>query len=340
MTFKTMITGHQQKKDLDKMVINCVVYRHGKREENVNIADISEVLKEDNTFVWLGLYQPDAAFMQTLQQEFSLHELAIEDALVAHQRPKIEQYGESVFVVVKTAHLDDQQRISFGETHFFLGKNFLITVRHGSTDGYGGIRARAEKNQAMMSEGPGYAMYCILDCIVDNYAKITASLSKRISEMEDQMFTTRFHRDTLEEVYHLRRELLSLRNAAMPVTEICPQLVRFHENLIPKNLRAYLRDVQDHAHHVMIDAEDMREMLTSAMQVNLALVSVQQSEVNKKLAGWGAVLIVPTIIFSMYGMNFADMPELHTHFGYPIALLVTFMICGFMWWRLKRSGWL
>ncbi|MDO6409017.1 MAG: magnesium/cobalt transporter CorA [Pantoea sp.] len=322
------------------MVINCVVYRHGQREENVDISDISEVLKEDNTFVWLGLYQPDAAFMQTLQQEFSLHELAIEDALVAHQRPKIEQYGESVFVVVKTAHLDAQQRISFGETHFFLGKNFLITVRHGSTDGYGGIRARAEKNQAMMSEGPAYAMYCILDCIVDNYSKITASLSQRISAMEDEMFSTRFHRDTLEEVYHLRRELLSLRNAAMPVTEICPQLVRFHEDLVPKNLRAYLRDVQDHAHHVMIDAEDMREMLTSAMQVNLALVSVQQSEVNKKLAGWGAVLIVPTIIFSMYGMNFADMPELHTHFGYPVALGVTLTICGFMWWRLKRSGWL
>lgn len=335
-----MITGRQPKKDLNKMVINCVVYRHGQREEHVDINDISEVLKEDNTFVWLGLYQPDASFMQTLQQEFSLHELAIEDALVAHQRPKIEQYGESVFVVVKTAHLDDQQRISFGETHFFLGKNFLITVRHGSTDGYGGIRARAEKNQAMMSEGPAYAMYCILDCIVDNYSKITASLSKRISDMEDEMFSTRFHRDTLEEVYHLRRELLSLRNAAMPVTEICPQLVRFHEDLVPKNLRAYLRDVQDHAHHVMIDAEDMREMLTSAMQVNLALVSVQQSEVNKKLAGWGAVLIVPTIIFSMYGMNFADMPELHTHFGYPIALGVTLVICGFMWWRLKRSGWL
>lgn len=335
-----MMTGRSEKKELKKMVINCVVYRHGQREENVDINDISEVLKEDNTFVWLGLYQPDTTFMQTLQREFSLHELAIEDALVAHQRPKIEQYGESVFVVVKTAHLDTQQRISFGETHFFLGKNFLITVRHGSTDGYGGIRARAEKNQAMMSEGPAYAMYCILDCIVDNYSKITASLSQRISDMEDEMFSTRFQRDTLEEVYHLRRELLSLRNAAMPVTEICPQLVRFHEDLVPKNLRAYLRDVQDHAHHVMIDAEDMREMLTSAMQVNLALVSVQQSEVNKKLAGWGAILIVPTIIFSMYGMNFADMPELHTHFGYPVALGVTVMICGFMWWRLKRSGWL
>jgi len=323
-----------------KMVVNCVVYRHGKREEHVDVADISEVLKEDKSFVWLGLYQPDPAFMQTLQQEFSLHELAIEDTLVAHQRPKIEQYGDSVFIVVKTAHLDDGQRISFGETHFFLGKNFLITVRHGSAEGYAGIRSKAEKNHALLCEGPGYAFYCILDFIVDHYSQITASLSERIADLEDGMFTTRFDSKTLENVYHIRRELLALRNAALPVTEICPQLVRFHDDIIPKNLHAYLRDVQDHAHHVMIDAEDMRETLTSAMQVNLALVSVQQSEVNKKLAGWGAILIVPTIIFSMYGMNFPDMPELHTHFGYPAVLVVTLIICGVMWSRLKKAGWL
>ncbi|XXN66678.1 magnesium/cobalt transporter CorA (plasmid) [Enterobacter ludwigii] len=322
------------------MVINCVAYRHGKREEHVDIADISEVLKEEKSFVWMGLYQPEPAFMQTLQQEFSLHELAIEDALVAHQRPKIEQYGDSVFIVVKTAHMDDLQRITFGETHFFLGKNFLITVRHGSSEGYADIRTKAEKNQALLCEGPGYALYCILDFIVDNYSKITESLNDRISGLEEGMFTTRFDSDALQNVYHLRRELLALRNAALPVTEICQQLVRFHEDIIPKNLRAYLRDVQDHAHHVMIDAEDMREMLTSAMQVNLALVSVQQSEVNKKLAGWGAILIVPTIIFSMYGMNFPDMPELHTHFGYPAVVGVTVVICCVMWWRLKKAGWL
>ncbi|MFZ4215409.1 magnesium and cobalt transport protein CorA, partial [Pantoea endophytica] len=229
------------------MVINCVAYRHGKREEHVDIADISEVLKEEKSFVWMGLYQPEPAFMQTLQQEFSLHELAIEDALVAHQRPKIEQYGDSVFIVVKTAHMDDMQRITFGETHFFLGKNFLITVRHGSSEGYADIRTKAEKNHALLCEGPGYALYCILDFIVDNYSKITESLNDRIGGLEQGMFTTRFDSDALQNVYHLRRELLALRNAALPVTEICQQLVRFHEDIIPKNLRAYLRDVQDHA---------------------------------------------------------------------------------------------
>jgi len=321
-------------------VINCVVYRHGKRQEHVDIAEISEVLKEEKSFVWLGLNQPEPDFMQTLQQEFDLHELAIEDALVAHQRPKIEQYGESVFIVAKTAYLNDGQRICFGETHFFLGKNFLITVRHGSAEGYAAIRAKAEKNQAMLCEGPGYAFYCLLDFIVDQYANITEALSERIGDLEQGMFTTRFDSQALQGVYRLRRELLALRNAAMPVTEICAQLMRFHEDFIPKNLRAYLRDVQDHAHHVVVDTEDMREMLTSAMQVNLALVSVQQSEVNKKLAGWGAVLIVPTIVFSMYGMNFSDMPELKSHFGYPAVLVATFTICGIMWARFKKAGWL
>ena len=321
-------------------IVNCVVYRHGEREEHVDVAEISDILKEDNSFVWLGLYQPEPAFMQKLQEEFGLHELAIEDALLAHQRPKIEQYGESVFIVVKTAYMHEQQHITFGETHFFLGKNFLITVRHGSREGYAAIREKAEKKHAMLCQGPGYALYCILDFIVDNYSKITQTLSERIGNLEDGMFSTRFDNHALEQVYHLRRQLLALRNAAMPVTEICPQLVRFHEDIIPKNLRAYLRDVQDHAHHVMIDAEDMRETLASAMQVNLALVSVQQSEVNKKLAGWGAILIVPTIVFSMYGMNFSDMPELHSHFGYPVALGSTLLICCIMWWRLKRAGWL
>lgn len=335
-----MIQKSENNMNGTNMVINCMAYRDGEPEAPVQVADISEVLKEENTFIWLGLNQPESTFMQTLQQEFGLHELAIEDALVAHQRPKLEQYGESLFIVVKSVHLNEQQRLHFGETHFFLGKNFLITVCHGSSEGFTAVRAKAEKNPAMLCQGPGYAFYCIVDFIVDNYSKITESLSERIGELEEGIFTTRFDSQALEQVYHLRRELLALRNAAMPVTEICAQLVRFHEHIIPKKLRAYLRDVQDHAHHVTIDAEDMREMLTSAMQVNLALVSVQQSEVNKKLAGWGAILIVPTIIFSMYGMNFSDMPELKTAFGYPLVLVVTLAICGVMWWRLKKADWL
>ena len=322
------------------MVINSIVYRHGKRNENISLEEVGDVLTEEKAFLWVGLWQPDAGFMRELQAKFGLHDLAIEDALTAHQRPKIEQYGDSLFIVMKTARLQDDDQILFGETHFFVGKNFLITVRHGASESYAPIRQRAEENTTMLCEGPGYALYCILDFIVDHYSQITSSLSNRISDMEDAMFRTEFDRQTVKDVYTLRRQLLALRNAAMPVDEICQQLVRFHEDVIPKSLRAYIRDVQDHAHHVVIDAEDMREMLTSAMHVNLALVSVQQNEVGKKLAGWGAILIIPTIIFSMYGMNFEDMPELHAKLGYPVILGVTLVICLVLWRRLKRSRWL
>ncbi|MEB8678463.1 magnesium and cobalt transport protein CorA [Cronobacter malonaticus] len=322
------------------MIVNSMVYRRDKKPEVINLEDISEAIEDPDAFIWLGLWQPDAPFMHIIQQEFGLHELAIEDALTAHQRPKIEQYGESLFMVVKTAWMNRHEQIEFGETHLFIGKNFLITVRHGASESYAPIRARAEEKPDMLAIGPGYALYCLLDFIVDNYLEITSSLTSRIGEMENTMFRTEFDKQAVQQVYTLRRQLLAIRNAALPVDEICNQLIRLHEDIVPKTLRPYLRDVQDHAHHVVMDAEDMREMLTSAMHVNLALVTVQQNEVVKKLAGWGAILVVPTVIFSMYGMNFENMPEIRSAFGYPVTIGGTIAVCYLLYWKLKRSGWL
>lgn len=322
------------------MVVNSIIYRAGKRGEEVKIEDIGDAINESDNYVWLGVCEPDAAFMHTIQQEFGLHELAIEDALAAHQRPKIEQYGESVFMVLKTAQKNEQDEIHFGETHIFAGKNFLITVRHGASETYSPVRKRAEENKTMMAQGPGYALYCIIDFIVDHYLEVTASLGDRINEMETKMFSSEFSRSAVQNVYGLRRQLLALRNAAQPVDDICQQLIRLHEDIVPKPLRAYLRDVQDHARHAVTDAEDMREILTSAMQVNLALVSVQQNEVVKRISGWGAILVVPTVVFSMYGMNFDHMPELHTLYGYPAVVCSTMLACCGLYFGLKRSGWL
>ncbi|WP_345829986.1 magnesium and cobalt transport protein CorA [Erwinia sp. HDF1-3R] len=322
------------------MIVNSRVYHAGRHGEEVDIDNISEVLKEPDAFIWLGLLHPDAQFMHRIQKEFGLHDLAIEDALTAHQRTKIEHYGDSVFIVVKTARDAKDGTIHFGETHIFIGKNFLITVRHGASDRYSSCRKRAEENPDMLAMGPGYALYCILDFIVDNYAELTMSLSGRITDIEEAMFRSDFDKNAVQKVYVMRRHLLALRNSAMPVVEICNQLVRLHDELIPKPLKAYIRDVEDHASHVVSDAEDMREMLTTAMQMNLALVSVQQNEVGKKLAGWGAILIVPTVMFSMYGMNFEHMPELHTHYGYPAVVACTFSLCTLLWWKLRRTGWL
>lgn len=321
------------------MIINSMVYRPGRQNEVVDMDDISEVIKEPEAFVWLGLWQPKPDFMYKVQEEFGLHELAVEDALTAHQRPKIEQYGESVFIVVKTA-LEYKGDVTFGETHIFVSKKFLITIRHGASDSYAPVRDRAAQNSVMLSHGPGYPLYCILDFITDRYSELTAALSEKISDMEESMFRSNFDREAVQVVYSMRRHLLSLKNAAAPVEEICSQLIRIHENIIPKPLRAYIRDVQDHASHVVADTEDMREMLTSAMHVNLALVTVQQNEVVKKLAGWGAILVVPTVVFSMYGMNFENMPELKASFGYPATLVCTLFLCVLLWSKLRKSKWI
>jgi magnesium transporter len=320
------------------MVVNSVAYRAGKRLSEVTIDDISEVVKEPDTFVWLGLWQPDEAFLRKIQEEFSLHDLAIEDALMAHQRPKIEVYGESLFIVVKTAQLVDGE-VQYGQTHLFVGRNFLVTVRHGASSSYAAIRSRVEENPKLLSKGPGFALYSVLDFVVDNYRPIVSRFEEQFDRIETDMFKADFDQTAIEELYDLRRHLLELRNAAIPMDDICNQLIRFHEEVIPKELRAYVRDVQDHAHQVITATEDMREMLNNAMHVNLALVSVRQNEVVKQLAGWGAILAVPTVIFSLYGMNFENMPELKIAWGYPVTLFVTVAGCAVLYRKLKRAGW-
>ena len=322
---------------MDK-VINSVAYQAGRRIGEITIDDISEVLKQPDAFVWLGLWQPDDEFMRKIQQEFHLHDLAIEDALAAHQRPKIETYGDSLFIVVKTAQFVNSE-IKYGETHFFVGAHFLITVRHGASSSYAAIRARAEENPKLLAKGPGFALYSILDFVVDNYREIISQYETDFDGIESTMFKSDFDPQAVEQVYRLRRELLAMHNAAVPIDDICNQLIHLHEVLIPKELRAYLRDVQDHAHQVITLTDDMREMLTNAMHVNFAMVSVRQNEVVKKLAGWGAILAVPTVIFSLYGMNFTSMPELKTTWGYPVTLLVTLIGCIALHLKLKRSGW-
>ncbi|WP_442801081.1 magnesium and cobalt transport protein CorA [Serratia rubidaea] len=327
--------------DSKTMVVNSVAYKAGKRLNDVTIDDISEVVKQPDTFVWLGLWQPEDAFMRKIQQEFGLHDLAIEDALCAHQRPKIETYGDSLFIVVKTAQMAGaEDEVEYGETHFFVGKNFLITVRHGASVSYAPIRAKAEENPKQLCHGPGFALYAVLDFIVDNYRLIVAHFETLIERLEASMFNAEFDQTAIENVYGLRRHLLALRNAAQPMDEICSQLIRLHEEVIPKELRAYVRDVQDHARQVVSTIDDMREMLTNAMHVNLALVTVKQNEVVKKLAGWGAILAIPTVIFSLYGMNFADMPELKFPWAYHATLAVTVGGCALMYQKLKRAGWL
>ncbi|PLR36052.1 magnesium transporter [Chimaeribacter coloradensis] len=319
-------------------VVRSMAYRHGKAVGEVTSENISGMLADPETFIWLGLWQPDNDYLRHIQQEFNLHDLAIEDALTAHQRPKIEQYGDTFFIVAHTAQ-KIRDRIEYGETHLFYGKNFLITVRHGASSSYAQVREHAEQCPEQLARGPGYALYCVLDFIVDNYLSIVGEFSSKFEEIESQMFKTEFNQKAVRQVYHLRRHLLSLRNAAVPMQDICGQLLH-HDGLLPKQLRDYMRDVQDHAHQVIMQTDDMREMLTNATHVNLALVSVHQNEVVQRLAGWGAILALPTVVFSLYGMNFKDMPELDTSWGYPLTIGITVVGCLWLYLKLRRAGWL
>lgn len=320
-------------------VVNSIAYRQGKRLGPVTIDDISEVITAPDTFVWVGLHEADPSLLTKMQEEFGLHELAVEDARKAHQRPKIESYGESLFIVVKTAQMLNDS-VVYGETHFFVGKNFLVSVRHGCSQGYMHVRERCEERPQMLAKGPAYALYALMDFIADNYQPVVSHFETAFDALEADVFKGNVDGITLERLYDMKIQLLQLRNAVVPIEDIALQLMRLHHDLIPKDMGAYFRDVHDHVARIISTLDNLREMLTAAMQVNLAMVTVRQNEVVKRLAGWGAVLAVPTVVFSLYGMNFDVMPELHWHFSYPLVLGATATICALMYRKLKQSGYL
>ena len=321
------------------MIVNCIAYRAGKSLGDISIGAISDVLKEPDTLVWLGVHEPDTPLLRKVQEEFSLHDLAIEDAQHAHQRPKLEAYGDTLFIVVETAQTQND-KVSFGETHLFVGRNFIITIRHGSSVSYATVRQKCETIPHRLAIGPGFALYSIIDFVVDNYQPVAESLQARFEELELGMFEKSFDRETIADMYRLKGELIKLRNAVMPINDISSQLIRFHEDVVRKELRPYFRDIEDHVSRIIKMTDTIREMLTTAIQVNLALVTVGQNEVVKQLAGWGAILAIPTVVFSMYGMNFRFMPELGSHWGYPLVVGATASACALLFRRLRRADWL
>lgn len=319
-------------------IVNSAAYRNGQAVGEISIAQISDFIKQPDTFVWLGLHEPDDTLLLKIQGAFGLHELAIEDAHHAHQRPKLEAYSNSLFIVLKTAQLE-AGKVVYGETHLFVGPNFMVSVRHGASSSYAQVLARAEGDTKGLHKGPGFALYALLDFVADHYQPIVAKFEQDFEAIETDIFGDQFDRLVIERLYHLKRQMLELRNAALPVADISGELMRLHEDLVPKELRAYFRDIQDHVSRLVGQIDGMRDMLTTAMQVNLALVANNQNEVVKRLAGWGAILAIPTVIFSLYGMNFAWMPELQWRAGYPMAVGVTLLGCAFVYRRLRRAGW-
>ena len=320
---------------------DCAAYASGVRMAGVAIEDIGHTLERGDRFVWMGLVEPEQDLLLRVQQQFHLHDLAIEDAYNAHQRPKLEQYDNSVFVVLRTAQLgSESKRLEFGETHVFVGHNYVVTVRHGSMRSMAGLRARCECTPNLLAQGPGYVLYALMDFVVDQYLPIVQYYEEQVQEIEEEILDGVVSTESTARIYRLKRDLLALRRAVTPLVEVCNRLMRFDFPQIPAETRPYFRDVYDHVVRVNETIDAQRELLTTALEAKLSLMSVAQSEHMKRLAAWAAMIAVPTMIAGIYGMNFQNMPELGWQYGYHGSLVAMVLACAALYAGFKRSGWL
>jgi magnesium transporter len=289
----------------------------------------------------VGLHEPGEETLEKFQKEFNLHDLAIEDAHGAHQRPKLERYGDTLFIVLRTAQKNaTHQRIDFGETHFFVGPQFLVTIRHGSSISYADVRNRCESTPHLLRKGQGFALYAVMDSIVDQYFPVVEALEEELQNIEEKVFNEKPTRQTTENIYQLKRQLLDVKRAVSPLIDISNRLMRYDIKLISEETQPYFRDIYDHALRINEMVDHARELLNTALEANFSLISISQSDVSKKFAGWAAIIAVPTMVAGFYGMNFKFMPELEWHYGYPVVVAFTISLCALIYLMFRRSGWL
>lgn len=325
---------------LPACVVNCAAYDRNGHRRDITLDEISDVLADqDDGFVWVGLYEPEERLLDELQDEFGLHDLAVEDAHHAHQRPKVEPYGNSLFIAAHTAQQLDGH-VRFGETHVFIGPRYLMTVRHGASLSFASVRQRLEREPDLLAQGPSVALHAVLDFIVDNYQPIVSNYERELDALEQDVFAESYRRGTIKRLYALRKELTQMRLAVAPMQDILSQLIRTPAFAIPDDVKPYFRDVLDHAARVGDSIDTLREMVAAAMNVNLSLVTVAQGEIVKRLAGWAALLAAPTLITSWYGMNFEHMPELHGRYSYLALIGVVGLVCVGLYRYLRRIDWL
>jgi magnesium transporter len=322
------------------VLVDCAVYENGRRRVgSLPLEDAHEASRREDAFVWIGLHEPTADEFDSVRREFDLHELAVEDAIKAHQRPKLEVYGDSLFLVLKTArYLEAEETVEFGEIPLFIGDGFIITVRHGETALHD-VRLGMEQRPDLLRCGPGAALYAIVDRIVDDYAPVTAGLDRDIREIEGEVFS-HSRSNQAERIYKLKREVLELHDAVAPLINPVDRLARGHHELVHEDVRAYFRDVHDHLLRVVAEVEGFRDLLTSVLAANLTQVSVRQNEDVRRISAWAAIIAIPTMIAGIYGMNFNHMPELDSRFGYPIVLGVILVACVTLYANFRRIGWL
>jgi magnesium transporter len=320
-------------------VVVSAAYAGGQRVAEVPIKEAGEWSRKPGHVVWIGLHEPGLDLLRRLQAEFGLHDLAIEDALKAHQRPKLEQYGEALFIVARTAQMLDG-RIAFGETHLFLGDGYVVSVRHGASTSYTPVRERCEASPKALSDGEDFILYAILDFIVDNYMPVIETIQAEVEEIEDCILAETSTESRVGRLYQLRRDLLRLRNAAIPLVEVCRRLEQPGLPGIDASLYPLFRDVSDHIRRVQEEIESLREVLAFAFETSLMTGQAQQNEITRKLAAWAAILAVPTAVAGLYGMNFEHMPELNWKYGYALVLAIIALVCSWLYWRFRQNRWL
>lgn len=325
--------------ELEGGVVASSVYFGGRRIADIPIEEAGLWAAKEGHVVWIGLLEPDRELLLRVQRQFHLHDLAIEDAEHPHQRPKIEQYGDALFIVARTAQLV-QGRVNFGETHMFVGKGYIVSVRHGVSTSYAAVRQHWESCPSALAKGEDFILYAILDFIVDNYMPVLEQIEEEVDPIEDGVLARPMTSKDIERLYMLRRDLLRLRNAAGPLVEVCRRLTSADLPQLRPAMHPLFRDVTDHIRTVLEKVDNLREVLAFAFEASLLVGQSQETAIAKKLASWAAILAVPTALAGIYGMNFAEMPELHFEYGYPTVLVAIATICSILYWRFRKNGWL
>jgi magnesium transporter len=321
------------------MLLNCVAYQNSVKLADLPVEEISDYLEQPDSFVWVALRDATDAELEKMQEEFGLHDLAVEDAHHGHQRPKIEEYGDTLFLVMHLVEVVNSE-VVVGEVSVFVGRNFILSVRNRSNQGFLGVRERCEREPELLRLGSGFVLYALLDAVVDRYFPVINDLESELESIEEHLFDKGAALTNIEQLYNLKRKVVVLKHAVLPLMEATGKL---HGGRVPPvcaTTQEYFRDVYDHLARINATIDAMRDTITTAILVCQSTVSIEQNEVNKRLAAWAGIFAVATAFAGIWGMNFQHMPELKLEYGYPLALLVITAICGFLYYRFKRSGWL
>ena len=321
------------------MIVNCVAYQNGRRLTNIPVSEIHSYISQPDCFVWVALNDATPEELRVMQREFSLHDLALEDALHGHQRPKIEEYDGFLFVVLHMIERGGEE-LNVGEVGIFIGANYVLSVRSGAERGFTDVRARCEREPDLLRHGSGYVLYALMDAVVDRYFPILDGLETEIENIEERMFANQTARANIEALYDLKRKLMTLKHATEPLLEATGKLFGGRVPQLVGGLQDYFRDVYDHLLRLHQSIDTLRDMVTTAISVAISLITIQETEVTKQLASYGALIAVPTLIAGIYGMNFQHMPELNSPLGYPISLAAMFAIDIYMFSRFRKAKWI